>query len=197
MPTNPGIQRQATELLTRITMSEHEDTSALSEILYHELKALAQQMMHSERANHTLQPTALVHEVFLRLINADDLDINSKDHFLMLAAQVMRRVLIDHARKVGRLKRGGGKNMVPLTIANPESDEPISAEDLLAIDEAIERLRELDERKAKVVELRFFGGLDEADAARVLGIARSTAASDWRFARAWLLKQLTDTGESP
>lgn len=195
MPTNPGIQRQATAILTRITTGDDADSAILSELLYDELKSMARQLMNSERADHTLQPTALVHEVFLRLINTEEVNVNSKDHFMMLAAQVMRRVLIDHARASKRHKRGGDHNRVPLTIADPESNEPISPEILLSIDDALCKLRELDERKASLVELRFFAGLDEEHAARILGIARSTASSDWRFARAWLLRQLDTNAE--
>lgn len=198
MSQNRDIKLRATAMLTRISRGDDADSGELSALLYDELRELAQGMMNHERADHTLQPTALVHEVFLRLINAQDLEINSQDHFFMLAAQVMRRVLIDHARGANRIKRGGNQQHIPLTIADPESDQPIDPSDLLAIDEAIERLRALDERKAKVVELRFFGGLDEQAAARVLGIARSTASSDWRFARAWLLRELADhRDESP
>lgn len=161
-------------------------------MMYEEMRGLARQMMASERQNHTLQPTALVHEAFLRLINTSGLDVNSEDHFFMLAARVMRRVLIDHARGRNRLKRSGGREQVPLTVASPEFATPINPSDLLAIDDALEKLRALDERKAKVVELRFFGGLDEEISARILGISRSTASSDWRFARAWLLNELSN-----
>lgn len=195
MPTNPGIQSKATAILNRMTLGDDADSAILAELLYDELKALARQMMNSERADHTLQPTALVHEVFLRLIHTDEVQVNSKDHFMMLAAQVMRRVLIDHARATKRQKRGGNLDRIPLTIADPESNEPISPDTLLSIDEALNKLRELDERKAKLVELRFFAGLDEEQAARILGIARSTASSDWRFARAWLLRQLAAAPE--
>lgn len=192
MPQKREVKQRATAMLTRISNGDDAESGALSALLYDELRELAQGMMNHERPNHTLQPTALVHEVFLRLINAQDLEINSQDHFFMLAAQVMRRVLIDHARGANRIKRGGDQHHIPLTIADPESDQPIDPSELLAIDEAIERLRALDERKAKVVELRFFAGLDEQAVARVLGIARSTASSDWRFARAWLLRELAD-----
>lgn len=192
MPTNPAIQSRATKMLTRVTLGDQGDAGEFTELLYGELKLLARDMMRSERANHTLQPTALVHEVFLRLINSDEVDVNSRDHFMMLAAQVMRRVLIDHARGVKRKKRGGELQRVPLSVADPAFDEPINAEQLIIIDESIERLRSLDERKARLVELRFFGGLDEEAAARILGVSRSTASSDWRFARAWLLKQIGD-----
>ena len=193
MPTNPAIQSRATKMLTRVTLGDPGDAGEFTELLYGELKLLARDMMRSERANHTLQPTALVHEVFLRLINSDEVEVNSRDHFMMLAAQVMRRVLIDHARGVKRKKRGGELQRVPLSVADPAFDEPINAEQLIIIDESIERLRSLDERKARLVELRFFGGLDEEAAARILGVSRSTASSDWRFARAWLLKQIGDT----
>ena len=190
-------QTQATQLLTNLSRNDLEDPGELSAMMYDELRLLAKQMMGDERQNHTLQPTALVHEAFLRLINSTGLDINSQDHFFLLASRVMRRVLIDHARGHNRLKRGGQHQQVSLTIADPESDAPIDSADLLAIDEAITRLRALDERKAKIVELRFFGGLDEEMAARILEISRSTAASDWRFARAWLLNELSnDSGSS-
>ena len=190
MPTDPGIQSQATAILNRMTLGDHSDSAVLSEFLYDELKSLARQMMNDERADHTLQPTALVHEVFLRLIRTDEIQINSKDHFMMLAAQVMRRVLIDHARAAQSQRRGGEHRRVSMTIADPESKEPISPETLLAIDDALDKLRTLDERKAKLVELRFFAGLDEEHAARILGISRSTASNDWRFARVWLLREL-------
>lgn len=197
MHTDSDIQIQATQLLTNLSRNGLEDPGELSAMMYDELRLLAKQMMGDERQNHTLQPTELVHEAFLRLINSTGLDINSQDHFFLLASRVMRRVLIDHARGHNRLKRGGQHQQVSLTIADPESDAPIDSADLLAIDEAITRLRALDERKAKIVELRFFGGLDEEMAARILEISRSTAASDWRFARAWLLNELSnDSGSS-
>lgn len=186
----------ATRLLTGMTDLDQSDPVELSAILYDEMRQLAQMMMHSERKNHTLEPTALVHEAFIRLINAEELDIRSQDHFFLLASQVMRRILIDHARSKNRLKRGGDWQVVSMSIAEPESKSAIDPDELLAIDEALDRLRELDERKAKIVELRFFGGLDEETAARILGISRSTASSDWRFARAWLMDQLSSHSRS-
>lgn len=182
----------ATRLLNEFSASDMANPIEFSSMLYDEMRQLAKQMMHDERDNHTLQPTALVHEAFIRLINADGLDINSKDHFFMLASKVMRRILIDHARSTNRLKRGGNWHQVPLTVVNPESKSPMDPSEILALDEALDRLKSLDERKARVVELRFFGGLDEETSARILGIARSTASSDWRFARAWLMDQLKD-----
>lgn len=179
-------------MLAGITAGAGGDPAAFASLLYDEMRQLARQMMGSERANHTLQPTALVHEAYIRLINSDGLAVESEDHFFMLASRVMRNILIDHARGVSRIKRGGDRQRVPMTIANPVSERAIEPNELLALDEAVEQLRAFDERKAKVVELRFFGGLDEAMCARVLGIARSTASSDWRFARAWLLGKLGD-----
>lgn len=172
------------------SIAEGVDPTELSTLMYEEMRQLARMMMNAERNNHTLQPTALVHEAFLRLINTEGLDVRSQDHFFMLASRVMRRILIDHARTKNRLKRGGDWRVISMSIAEPEAQTPFDPSELLAIDEALIRLRNLDERKAKIVELRFFGGLDEETAARILGIARSTASSDWRFARAWLMDQL-------
>jgi len=192
MHTDFTTQRLATRLLTRLSAGDLSDPAEFSAILYDEMRQLAQQLMKSERRDHTLEPTALVHEAFIRLINADGLDINSEDHFFSLASQVMRRILIDHARSANSLKRGGDQQVLKLTISGIESPAPIDHAELLALDEALDRLRDHDQRKAKVVELRFFGGLDEETTARILGIARSTASSDWRFARAWLMNQLHD-----
>lgn len=192
MDTTPDQRARATQMLTGITVGAGGDPAAFASLLYDEMRQLARQMMASERANHTLQPTALVHEAYMRLINSDGLAVESQEHFFLIASRVMRNILIDHARGVNRIKRGGDRDRVPMTIANPASDRPIDPEELLALDEAVEQLRALDERKAKVVELRFFGGLDEAMCARILGIARSTASSDWRFARAWLMEKLGD-----
>lgn len=184
------LQQTATRLLTRIPLGSAEDIEALSELMYDELHAIARMLMADERDGHTLQATALVNEAYLRLINSTDLDVSCKDRFLALASTVMRRILIDHARGVSRLKRGGDLERVPLTVADPQADLGIDPADLLALDQALDELAALDARKARVVELRFFGGLDEQTVARILEIARSTASSDWRFARAWLLNKM-------
>lgn len=185
-PTDPIHPDDATRLLEALTRDSDADPSLLLDAMYDELRAVARGMMNQERIAHTLQPTALVHEAYVRLINTDGLQVESRDHFFLLASQVMRRVLIDHARGVNRIKRGAGFDRVCLTIADPESQAALDPADLLALDESLNMLRDLDERKARVVELRFYGGLDEESTARILGIARSTASSDWRFARAWL-----------
>ncbi len=184
------LQQTATRLLTRLAQGHRDDIDALSDLMYDELHGIARSLMASERAGHTLQATALVNEAYLRLIGSEDLAVSHHDHFVALASTVMRRILIDHARSVGRYKRGGGRERVSLTVADPHAPIPLDPDDLLAIDEALTDLASLDARKARVVELRFFGGLDEEVVARVLGIARSTASSDWRFARAWLLNRM-------
>lgn len=180
-------------LLSRIATGQTPDASELSTVLYDQLRGIARAMMAAERADHTLQATALVHEAYLRLLGTQELDQASRDQFVALASVVMRRILIDHARAAGRQKRGGARKRLPLTNAHPQADLGMDPADIIALDEALTALAALDARKARVVELRFFGGLDEQAAARILGIARSTAANDWRFARAWLLNRLGTT----
>lgn len=192
MPIDAPTRQHATTLLGALTLGDSQDPSELAAIMYGEMRALAGQLMANERAGHTLDPTALVNEAYLRIVNAESLDISSRDHFFMLAARVMRRILIDHARGVNRLKRGGDRERIRMTVSDAGIDMGLEPSELLAIDEALEHLRTLDERKARLVELRFFGGLDEETAARVLGISRSTASSDWRFARAWLMDRLSN-----
>ncbi len=160
-------------------------------IVYEELRALAEAQLRRERSGHTLQPTALVHEAFLKLVGQKDAHYESRSHFLAIAATAMRRVLVHHAEKRCSAKRGGGRGRQSLDtgpeIALPESNDPV---DLLALDEALVRLAALDERKAKVVELRFFAGLNVAEAAAALGASPATVKRDWEFARVWLLREL-------
>lgn len=162
-------------------------------LLYQELRQLCAQFLAGERRGHTLQATALVHEVYLRLAGGTALPWNGRAHFLAVAARAARRVLTDYARTRGRQKRGGGSARVSLAVANPIV--PGLDIDLLALDEALERLERLNERHARVVELRFFGGLTESEAAEVLGRTERTVRSDWDKARAWLEWQLTDRHE--
>mgnify|MGYP001793531290 CR=1 FL=1 len=156
--------------------------------VYDQLRRLASSWMGDERPGHTLQPTAVVNEAYLRMAEQDDARFNDSSHFFIIAARVMRRVLVDYARGRKRQKRGDGWHRV--TLAGLGSNDGARAVDLLALADALDRLGELDTQAAGVVELRFFGGLDIDRTAEVLGIARSTAAEDWRFARAWLAKEL-------
>lgn len=156
--------------------------------LYDELRRLAAARMRGERQGHSLDPTGLVHEVFLRAGRADGLEFENDEGFLAYAASVMRSVLVDHARATKAQKRGGGFDRITLT-GLPGGPEQ-SVTDVLALDEALKELAGLDERRARILELRFFGGLTEQQVCTVLGLARSTASAEWRSARAWLLRRI-------
>jgi RNA polymerase sigma factor (TIGR02999 family) len=153
-------------------------------LVYDELRRLAQRFFARERSGHTLQPTALVHEAFLQLSASGELHLESRAHFLALAARAMRRILVDSARRRGAAKRGGGLERVTLSGALAEGgpDEV----DVLALEDALLALGADHPRHAEVVELRFFGGLDVKEVAQVLGVSASTVMADWRFSRAWL-----------
>ncbi len=157
-------------------------------LVYGELHRIASREMRREHGEHTLQTTAIVHEVYLRLCGSVPVNWKNRSHFFAVAAQQLRRVLVDHARRVRSEKRGGG--LVRLDFL--ESDGGLAAFDdrLLAVDEALTRLRMLDERAANAIELRFFGGLSETEAAEALSISVSTLKRDWDFARTWLASQL-------
>ena len=162
-------------------------TSLLPRV-YDELRRLAEQLLRNERTGHTFQPTALVHEAYLKLVeNGHTSDWQSKTHFQAVAARAMRQILVDHARQRATRKRGG--NLLRVTMASDLSASSPDV-DMLALDEAMTQLEQLDERKCRVVELRFFGGLSAREAADMLDISPKTAEADWYFARAWLHKQL-------
>jgi len=176
------------------------DASALDDLLprvYDELRALADAYMRRERAGHTLQPTALVHEAFLRLLRLPPGSVQNRVHFFALAAQAMRRILADHARRHRAAKRGGNAVRVPLEVieggagagypAAASGDTAVAADDL---DAALEDLAKLDARQARVVELRFFGGLSIEETAEVLAVSPATVKRDWLVARAWLHREL-------
>ena len=156
----------------------------LSPIIYDELRRLAASYLRRERPGHTLQPTALVHEAYVRLLDQRKVDWSNRAQFLGLAAVMMRRILVNHARDRVAWKRGGGAEHVPLTLAG----EGIGAVDvdLLDLHEALERLSETDPRKGRIVELKFFGGLTTEEIGATLGISAATVERDWKFARAWL-----------
>jgi RNA polymerase sigma factor (TIGR02999 family) len=158
------------------------------ELVYTELHQIAARRMRRERGGHTLQATALVHEVYLRLCGSEAIDWQNRAHFFAVAAQQLRRILVDHARRRHSEKRGGGA----ITFSLHEGDGPVIDRDdrLLALDEALARLESLDERAAKVTELRYFGGLSEKEASEALGISVATLKRDWAFARTWLASQL-------
>lgn len=167
----------------------------LLDLVYPELHRIAERQMRREREGHTLQPTALVHEAYLKLVDQSRVDWRNRAHFLGVAAQAMRRLLVDHARARSRDKRGGGATLVEIGSADGEAAAAVPARgvDLLALDQALARLAALDATQAKLVELRFFGGLSVDEAAEALAISTATAGRDFRSARAFLARELGGT----
>jgi RNA polymerase sigma factor (TIGR02999 family) len=157
-------------------------------LVYAELRRIAARSLRAERTSHTLQPTALVNEVYLRLIDVRRMSWRNRTHFLAMSARLMRRVLVDFARSRQYQKRGGGVLKVSLDEAHGVSTE--RGQDLVALDEALTTLSAIDERKARVIEMRFFGGLTVEETAAVLDVSRETVLRDWRLARAWLMRAL-------
>jgi RNA polymerase sigma factor (TIGR02999 family) len=169
----------------------HGDEAAgdrLFPILYSELRRRAGRFMRRERRYHTLQPSGLVHEAYLRLAAAPDLDWNDRAHFFAIAARVMRQVLVDHARRRGAAKRDG------LRVTLGDADAAVDPPDVLDLENALKELAALDARQARVVELRFFGGLDVEEAAEVMGVSPRTVKREWQTARAWLQHRLLRGG---
>jgi len=164
----------------------------LMSLVYDDLHALAAAYLRNERANHTLQPTALVNEAYLRLIGRDDLGQAGRDRFIRIAAQAMRRVLVDHARRRKMVKRGGGV-WQRVTLDGEPAPQACDVVDLVALNDSLERLAEQDPKMGEVVELRFFGGLSVEEVARVLGVSDRTIGKYWLFARGWLARELGGT----
>ena len=177
-----------TLLLTELTKGNPDAGPKLVPLVYDELRRLADSYMRRERADHTLQATALVHEAYLKLVNQHSVQWQNRAHFYGIAAQVMRRLLVDHARGHVREKRGGGASIVTLDEGMVFSPE--RSQEFLDLDRALERLASLDPRQAKIVELRFFGGLTVEEAAEVLAISPKTVKRDWVIAKAWLHGEL-------
>jgi RNA polymerase sigma factor (TIGR02999 family) len=161
-------------------------------VVYDELRRIARRYINREAAGHALQPTALVHEAYLRLIDASQVQWHNRAHFFGVSANLMRRILVDYARSHNYLKRGGHVQHLALdgeTLLSPERTP-----DLIELDEALQRLADIDARKSRVVELRFFGGLTTGETAEVLQLSERTVQSDWSFAKSWLLRELTTGG---
>ena len=184
-----------TELLERWSQGDPEAFKDLIPLVYEELHRLAAHYLRHERSGHTLQPTALVHEAYLRLSGLHEMQLQNRTHFYGASAHVMRRVLVDHARRRNAEKRGGGDPMPPALAA---IDAPIDLRlDLVALDQALERLTSLAPEKARVVELRYFGGLSVDETAEYLGVSERTVKRHWRFARAWLFRTLSGPIDLP
>ena len=185
IPENP---REATGLLRRWGQGDETALDQLIPLVQRELHQIARRCMAGERAGHSLQATALVNEAYLRLINARDVPWQDRAHFLAVAARVMRRILVDHARSRHYQKRGGDAVRVSLDEALVVDREP--DEDFVALDDALTALETVDARKSQVVEMRFFGGLTIDETAEALQISRDTVKRDWNFAKLWLLREL-------
>jgi RNA polymerase sigma factor (TIGR02999 family) len=183
--SSPG---EITQLLKQLGTGNREAEARLVPLVYEELRRLAAHRMRAERRDHTLQPTALVHEAYLKLIEQRRVNWQSRSHFYCLAARMMRRVLVDHAREMKASKRDGGQK-IPLEPSLTYAEE--KPRELLALDEALGRLAGRDPRQAQIVELRFFSGRSEEEIAAILGISTRTVKRDWRVARAWLYAELS------
>lgn len=184
IPANPG---SVTGLLVAWGKGDGTALNRLVPLVHHELHRIARACMRGERAGHSLQATALVNEAYMRLIDVQHVDWQNRAHFLAMSARLMRRILVDFARKRQYQKRGGGAQQITLDEALVVA-EP--GRDLVALDDALEALAKMDERKARVVEMRFFGGLSVDETAAVLKVSADTVMRDWRLAKAWLLREL-------
>jgi RNA polymerase sigma-70 factor, ECF subfamily len=180
---------EITQLLREISQGSHEAERRLMPLVYQELHRLAHSYMRKERSDHTLQTTALVHEAYLKLVGLDEIDWVDRSHFFAVAAQLMRRILVDYARSRSAAKRGGSAHPLPIEDALPISEE--SLDFILSIHEALDRLAVLDARQARIVELRFFTGLSIDETARVVGVSSRTVKRDWDMAQAWLYTELS------
>ena len=185
--------REVTRLLGSLSEGDSAVAQRLLPLVYDELRSLAESYFARERSDHTLQPTALVHEAFLRLVNQPDSRWESRAHFYRVAAQAMRRVLVNHARDRKRLKRGGG-NSPRMPLEDFDIAAAADGPDYLALDEALEKLGKVDTRKEQVVQLRYFGGFSIEDTARILDISPAQVKRDWTTARAFLIREIA--GES-
>ena len=185
MSSQPNI----TALLNGYSRGDKDALDRLMPIVYDELRRQAARYLRRERAGHTLQTTALIHEAYVRLVDQRNVQWQNRAHFFGIAAQLMRRILVDHARTKKRVKRGGSGVRVSLgeaTVAVKSQDL-----DVVALDEALERLAQIDEQQSRVVELRFFSGLSVEETAEVMGISKATVKRDWSMAKAWLHRELS------
>jgi RNA polymerase sigma-70 factor (ECF subfamily) len=182
-----------TEQLAALRSGDRQAESILASLVYDELRARARQYMRRERPDHTLQPTALVNEAFLKLLRHQSIAWQDRAHFIAVASTVMRQILVDHARRRGAAKRPGAGQQVELEDRHAALDPQLDR--LLALDEALTRLAEMDPRQARLVELIYFGGLTEEETAEALGISVRTVKRDWASARAWLQAQLRRRAE--
>lgn len=186
--------RKTTTILQAIVQGDDTAVGELTPLVYEELRRIAGRRFNDAGGPLTLQPTAIVHEAFIKLVDRDTVNYNGQSHFMAVAATAIRHVLIDHARRKGAQKRGGDRGRITLTDARAESGgEEV---DLLELDDTLNQLAELDPRAARVVELRFFGGLTDAAVAGLLNVSERTVRNDWAMARAWLRQSMSERSRS-
>ena len=191
MPDPPRRDGNVTDLLNRWQSGHTGALDELTPLVYRELHRIAQRHLARENPDNTLQATALVHEAFLKLVDQKRVEWKSRAHFFNLAATLMRRILVDHARATDRLKRGAGVTKVSLTDASPACESgPLDLADILMLDRALDELKGLDPRQSRIVELRFFGGLTVDETAETMDLSTGTVKREWAVARAWLFQQL-------
>ena len=183
-------RHQITELLAEWRDGNQSALDELYPLVYDELHRLARRYMSRERKHHTLQTTALINEAYVRLVDQKNVNWANRSHFFAISAQIMRRILIDHARRHGYAKRGGGAQQVSLE--EVAALAPEQGRELMRLDEALKSLAERDPRRSQVVELRYFGGLNNEEIAGVLHVSENTVMRDWNMARAWLYQQLSE-----
>ena len=187
---DPSRGHNVTELLLSWGQGDTAALDRLVPLVYDDLRRVARGHLRRERPGHTLQATALVHEVFLRLVDVDRMTLKSRTHFFALSARLMRQILVDHARRQRAGKRGGGATVIGLNEAAGAA-APTSSVDVLALDEALDALSSFDDRQCRVVELRFFAGLDIHETADALGVSTATVEREWAMAKAWLHQRLS------
>jgi RNA polymerase sigma factor (TIGR02999 family) len=190
MSQSGSAKHTITRMLQEWNDGKREAINDLMPLVYDELHRQAKRYLRRERANHTLQTTALIHEAYLKLIGQRNVEWEGRTHFYAIAAQAMRRILVDHARTLKREKRGGDNVILPIDEALQIAGKEVKTIDLIALDEALTRLASRDERQARIVELRYFADLTLEETAEALGIARATVALDWNMAKAWLFREL-------
>ena len=184
---NTASRQDVTGWLRAWSQGDETALEKLTPLVYGELHQRARRLMGRERVGHSLQPTALIHEAYLRLVGPSPMDCCDRSHFYALAARLMRQILVDHARARGRQKRGGAAR--PITF-DETMIGPHEAPDLVRLDDALQALAETDERKSRVIELRFFGGFSVDDVADILDVSPQTVLRDWRLAKAWLQREM-------
>ncbi len=180
--------QEITQLLQALSRGRHQAAHQLMPLVYEELHRLAHRQLQKGRPGATLNTTGLVHEAYLKLVNGSKVTLNDRTHFFRLAAKAMRQILVDQARKKQRLKRGGDQQKQPLNEVDLVADDRI--EEILALDQALSRLAELDPRQHQIVELRYFAGFTIQETGHALGLSPATIKREWNTARAWLLKNL-------